>query len=431
MKKFFTRTILLAVSSLPVMAETTPEKDIGKKDAVPGECYAQVLVPPKLETKRVLLREPTRTVVVPAQYKWVTLRIMVGEPSERIEIIPGQYEWVEERVMVKSGHRQVTPAQYKWVDERIMVKEPGERIETIPAQYKWVDKRIMVKEPSERIEVVPARCEWADKKVPTANKTGEEKVLEKHAPPVWEKDTGLFTKIDETGEIICLMEAVATDKTITKHARSEPATTVAISPARYKIVRTGVIKRLATTRTIKIPAVYKTVRTRVIKRPATIRTIKIPAEYKTLRKRVMVRPAQYIDVPPEYKTVRKRVLKFPAQIRTVPIPAKYKSIRVKVLVAPAKTREVSEPATYETVQILVGDSFRELRSVLCETQKTPSNIRSLQTALRETGLYTSPVDGVLSQQTLEAVEKYQRKYHLLRGSITIETLEKLGVKITP
>ncbi|HDN26338.1 MAG TPA: hypothetical protein ENG03_04450 [Thioploca sp.] len=420
MKKFFTRTILLAVSSLPVMAETTPEKDIGKKDAVPGECYAQVLVPPKLETKRVLLREPTRTVVVPAQYKWVTLRIMVGGPSERIEIIPAQYEWVDERVMVKSGHQQVTPAQYKWVDERIMVKEPGERIETIPAQYKWVDKRIMVKEPSERIEVVPARCEWADKKV-----------LEKPATPVWGKDTGLFTKIDETGEIICLVEALATDKSITKPARSEPATTVAISPARYKIVRTGVIKRPATTRTIKIPAVYKTVRTRVIKRPATTRTIKIPGQYKTLRKRVMVRPAQCIDVPPEYKTVRKRVLNSPAQTRTVPIPAKYKTILVKVLVAPAKTREVSEPATYETVQIPVGDSFRELRSVLCETQMTPSNIRSLQTALRETGLYTSPVDGVLSQQTLDAVEKYQRKYHLLRGSITIETLEKLGVKITP
>ena len=90
------------------------------KDAIPGECYARVLIPPKYETK-------------------------------------------SKRILKQDAHTRQTvkPVQYSWQDKRVLVKEATKRIETIPVQYKWVNKQVVVKEPSERIETIPAKYEWA------------------------------------------------------------------------------------------------------------------------------------------------------------------------------------------------------------------------------------------------------------------------------
>ncbi len=202
----------------------------------PGACYARVLVP--------------------AQYKHETVKLLKAEASERLETIPARFETVLERVMVK---------------------EASERIEVVPATYGWETERILVKEASERLEVVPAIYE-----------TVTEKVIDKPAHVKWEKGRGLVEKVDfATGEIICLKKIPATYKTITKR----------------------VLKAPATTRMVEVPAQYKTVKRQVMRTPPTTRKVVIPAEYKMQRVVKLVEPAKVnrYFIPEKHQTVTKTV----------------------------------------------------------------------------------------------------------------------------
>ncbi|RKZ38461.1 MAG: hypothetical protein DRQ49_14255 [Gammaproteobacteria bacterium] len=377
-------------------------------NAVPGECYARVLIPPKYETKsKSVLKQAAYTrqeIVRPAQYGWQDKRVLVKEAAKRIETIPAKYEWVNEQVLVKEASERVEtiPAKYDLVNEQVLIKEASERIETIPAKYEWVNKQVVVQEQVTTVKTVPATY-----------RTVTEKVLEKPAHSVWKKGNGLITKIDEqTGEIMCLVEVPATYKTISQKVLDKPETTrtVVISPAKYKSVRTRILKKPAYTRTIKIPAKHKTVRKRVLRTPAKTRKVTIPAEYKT---------------------VRKQLLKTPAKTRKVEVPAEYKTIRVKVQTTPAQTRKVQIPAKYETIktQIKLSESKLDWQVVLCETNMTQENIKRLQVALRRAGFNPGRADGVIGKNTLQAVENYQRANKLPRGGITVETLEALNVKV--
>lgn len=75
-------------------------------NAVPGECYAKVWMPPQTKT--------------------VTERVCVKEAEEKIEIIPAQYEWVSEKVCVKEASKQLIeePAQFESYEQTVVV-EPG------------------------------------------------------------------------------------------------------------------------------------------------------------------------------------------------------------------------------------------------------------------------------------------------------------------
>jgi hypothetical protein len=200
--------------------------------AKPGECYAKVFVPPK--------------------YRTVTEKVLLKEPSEKIEIIPAQYEMVEEKVMVE-------PESEKW--------------EVVPAEYKWVEEKIVIKEASSRLETIPAKLEWK-----------EEKVLVKPAETKWKKGRGPIERIDySTGEIMCLVEEPATYKVIKKQVVSEPAKTVKVD----------------------IPAEYGTVKQKALVSPPTVKKVKIPAKYETVKVRKMVSPPQEKRIPiqAEYQTV--------------------------------------------------------------------------------------------------------------------------------
>ncbi|MCK5667400.1 MAG: peptidoglycan-binding protein, partial [Thiotrichaceae bacterium] len=135
--------------------------------------------------------------------------------------------------------------------------------------------------------------------------------------------------------------------------------------------------------------------------------------------------------PPKFNTVRKKIVKTPAETRVIPIPGKYKTVRVKVATTPATTRTIEIPARYETVskRVKVTEDKIEWRLVLCETNMTIRNIRSLQAALKAAGYNPGPVDGVIGKQTLKAVDAYQKEENLSRGGITFETVKKLNVNI--
>ncbi len=432
-------------------------------DAKPGECYAKVVIPAKYEvrTEEVVISEPSERIeIIPPKYEWVEETVQVKEPSFKLVPVPATYETVTERVEIKPASTQwvlttpkgqvktagasliayakgaglpadtarpgecyleyYKPAVYRTETEKVLVKEASEKITVVPPRYDWVEEKVMVKEASTKVVQVPATYE-----------TVTEKILVEPARTEWKKGRGAKERIDNaTGEIMCLVEI----------------------PAKYKTVTRRVVKTPATTKTIEIPAEYKTVRVRKLVQPAQEKRVEIPAEYKEVTKRVKVSEEAVTwvrqgdpapegakptgnklclkETPAVYKTITKRVLKTPATTKRVEIPAVTKKIRVRKLVQPAQEKRIPIPAKTQKVskKVKVGDERLEWRQILCETNTTPDLVRKIQKALNDAG-YRVAIDGVLGDETLRAIDKFQRKQGLARGGVTMDTLKALNVDI--
>lgn len=257
------------------------------------------------------------------------------------------------------------------------MQEPSERIEIIPAKYSDVKKKVVVKEASEKLVTVPAKYKTvkervlvkaATKKLIQVEPTYEtvtEQVLDKPAYTTWKKGTGPIQRIDETtGEIMCL---------------------------------------------VTVPASYKSVKKRVLKSPATTKVVEIPAVYNTIEKRVVATPA----------TTRK-----------VTVPAEYKTVTVTDEVSPPTERRVKIPGKYATVtkRNLVKDGSMEWREILCDTNMTRGRITQIQRALQSAGHNPGPIDGVVGDSTMRAVNSFQRSRKLpVDNYLNIATVRALGV----
>lgn len=274
--------------------------------------------------------------------------------------------------------RVVIPAKYAMESETVQIRDAGQRIETIAPEYGYVQQQVLVKEAYERLEVIPATYKTMSEtievaeaseqliRVPAKYKTVTEKIMVRPAHTEWKKGTGPIQKIDSgTGEIMCLVEVPAEYKTVTKTVMVEPETV----------------------RTVAIPGKSQKITRRVVDQPATTRKMVVPAEYKTVKVRKLTKAAQQhaIAIPAEYKTVEKR----------------------------AK----------------ISDAYLEWRSILCETNTQPSLIRDLQRALKAKGYNPGKIDGVLGQDTMEAVNAYQKAKGMASGQLTMNTLKSLGVAI--
>lgn len=207
-------------------------------NALPGHCYARVLIP--------------------ATYKTTTEQVVARGESERVETIS---------------------AKYGTDTQRVLVAEESQRLEVIPATYKTVTERVMVQPEQTSLIATPAKYE-----------TRSERVLVKQAFTTWKKGRGPVEKLDQaTGEIMCLVEVPAEYRTVTKRVQvTAPSTREVTKPAVYRTVTRRVVDRPASTRTVAIPAKYSTIKVQKVISPASQRTIKIPAKYQTVTKRVKV-----------------------------------------------------------------------------------------------------------------------------------------------
>ncbi len=272
--------------------------------------------------------------------------------------------------------RVLVPAKYKMQTERVLAKEASENISVVPAKYRTVTKKVLVKEAGERLVAVPAKyksvtekvlvSEASEKlvKVPAVYETVTEKILVKAAHTAWKKGRGPVEKLDNlTGEILCL---------------------------------------------VNVPAQYRTVTKRVLKTPATTKVVPIPAKYKT---------------------VTRKVLDTPATTKVVPIPAVYKTIKVRELVEPASVKKSVIPEKYQTItkRVKVSDAELKWQPVICKTNMSTPNIKSVQKALKSAGFNPGPIDGIFGWKTRAALEKYQRANSLSTGALTTETLNSLGL----
>jgi len=211
-------------------------------DAVPGRCYARVLIPAIFEeqTEEVLVKaESTRIEVTQAEYEWVTEQKLVREASSRIEIIP---------------------AEYKTVTEKVMVKPETTRLISVPAQFEQVTEQVMD---------VPAHTEW--------RRGNDGRRIEATRPDV------------SGGDVVRMVEVPASYKTITRTMQvTQPTVKEVIEPAEYKTVSKTVVVTPASSREITIPAQYTQVRKLHMVKPGESIEVKVPAEYKTITKRVKV-----------------------------------------------------------------------------------------------------------------------------------------------
>jgi hypothetical protein len=319
-------------------------------------------------------------------------------------------------------HEHFIPARHTERTEKVIVKDSYDVIEAEEAQYRWVEKRVLVSEASTRIEVISAQYE-----------TVTEQVIDVPAHRVWKKGTGPIQRIDEaTGEIMCLVDVPATYKTITRRVLSSPEST----------------------REIKIPARYETVRVRELVSDGSKTTRTIPAEYKDIVIREQYADAELawheihdgslsattrtgrkiclVEEPPKYETVRRTAVDTPAKSREIAIPPEFKSVEVHKLVTPAQKNVIKVPAEYETVNLREVDreGFMEWRSILCETNMDVATIRRIQQSLKEKGFNPGAIDGVVGEQTTQAVRAFQSENDLPTDEyLNMETVRALGLSL--
>lgn len=274
--------------------------------------------------------------------------------------------------------RVLIPPVYESTTEEMLVKEASETIAIQPAEFEWVEETVLVKEAGEKLIVVPATYKTVTERllvkdestrmveVPAVYETQTEKVLVTPAREYWKKGRGPIQKMDgTTGEIMCLV--------------SEPAV--------YKNVTKKVLKTAATTREEIVPAEYETVTKTVIDQASYTRAEVIPAEYGTIKVRKLVKDAQEIrnHVDAEYRTVAKRVM--------------------------------------------IEPSYMEWRPILCETNINEASVSDIQRALKNKGFDPGVIDGIYGVNTRAAVKAFQQSKGLATGSLTIETVDALGLDL--
>ncbi len=214
-----------STASAPVIAASG---DLYPPNARPGECYARMLVP--------------------AQHRTVTKKVLKKEASERVQIIP---------------------ATYKTVTKRVLVKPETTKLVEVPAKYATK---------TERIQVSPARTVWKKGAGIDAASAGAGAAGGDSAAAIIDRfgnQKVVGTRVTDTGEVMCLVEIPAQYKTVSK--------TVLVSPA--------------TTKKVTIPAEYKTVQVTELVTAAQEKRIKIPEEYGTVTRTELVQAEQLTWVP--------------------------------------------------------------------------------------------------------------------------------------
>lgn len=269
------------------------------------------------------------------------------------------------------------PERFATYQREYEARAASERIETTPPRYENVTEQYVVQEAYERVEVIPAQFRMVTEQVEVAAPSSQyvasepvyetitERVLETPARSVWKLGRGPVERIDHaTGDIMCLVEE---------------------------------------------PAVYRNVTRRVLKAPAEAREVAVPGQYQLVNRRVLERPAE---------------------VRRVVVPQQIGTRTVRRMVQPGGVQRIAVPAQLATTTVreLVQPASLEWRSVLCETNMTPENIRRVQAALLREGFNPGPLDGRLSRSTLAALNQYQRARNLPEDQyLNLQTMRALGV----
>jgi len=454
---------LLVALLLPFTQTNAKEISLTPPDAKAGECYARV--------------------VLPAQYEDVEEKVMVKEPSEKIEIVPAEYTETEEEVEVVPAIKNLNPvpATYKEVIETIEVKpamriwktslkkkalpvspnilkavadsgvnlkaaEPGDCFKEyfIPRKFKTVSEDILVRKDHNKTEVVEPEFEIVDKtiivkpaskkivEVPAEYDEVEEKVLVEAEKTVWKKGQNPAQKVSgATGEIMCLVKIPAKYRTIKKRVLKSPATTKVVEvPAETKVIKVKKLLSDTQLKHITKPALYETIEKTALESEARFDWIHaddaVDNEYKYTGRQICLTEEKAKTVE-----IKKIVIDTPERVEEEIVPAVKKSITVKKLIAEAKEVKTPIPAEYKMMKKRkkVAGTHIEWKRILCQTNMTKDVIAKIQSALNDKGYSAGKADGVLGKGTRNALDKFQTDNNLATGGITYETLGALQITL--
>lgn len=355
-----------------------------------SECFANVLVPAKFETRTeevVKVPATKRLEVVPATYKTVTEQELVRPEMKRQTPVPATYKNVTEEVVVSPATTREEPiaATYKMVSEPVVLKPASTRIEVIPATYKTVTENVMATPERKELKVIPAT--YTDK---------EEQIVDRPASTRVETVPATFKT--ESEQVLARAESLRYEpislplkKVSEEVLRSQASAQLQAVQPTLRTVSERVVVKEASTRLVEVPAVFETVTERVkiadaskewkrgrawIGQAINVRPLRgfvvgndgrvdgnrvaaaadkqssgvvdttvVTANNSNLDDDVMC----LVELPEQFKTVSRQVLKTPATVREVVIPAEYATVTRQVLDTSASTREVAIPATYQTV----------------------------------------------------------------------------------
>jgi hypothetical protein len=350
-------------------------------------------------------------VAVPEQFQTITRQVVKTAATVREVIIPAEYETVTRQVVEKEGASTeiAIPATFQTVSRQEI------DIEKLKAAgYKFDDIGNIVATPGGERVLRAASLTTGSAGVTANNSVGKG------------ADSGEEGYVRE-------IKIPAVYQTVTRQVVDQPATVRTIEvPGITKTVKTRIEVSPARTEETVIPAVYRTLTRQVVDQPATQREIVIPAQYQTVERRVVDTPATTRKIPVAAITqvVQRRVIDTPASMREETIPAVYRTVTRQVIDQPASAREIDVPAQYDTIryQVKVSDARTESRPILCETNATPTKIMEIQRALSGAGFNPGPINGVLRDATMRAVNGYQQSKGLpVDGFLNLETVKSLGV----
>ncbi|GAB5521934.1 MAG: hypothetical protein RhofKO_41850 [Rhodothermales bacterium] len=320
-------------------------------NASAGTCYARVYVPPQYDRleRRVLTKEASERIsVTQPRYTSRTERYVVQEAGEMLEILDenGRPFRANERPDIRTrgdGTIEVIPRAFDTVQDQIMVREGADRLEVMPAQYETITERVMIR---------PARQVWKPQRSQIYG-----------AAIVTDSNGEMVTRIDESGEVICLVEE---------------------------------------------PAEYKTITRQVLRRPAQTRRIPLDAEYRTITKRIPRRMSvRTVPTEPQYQTVTQQVLAEAATERRTPLQEEYQTYYEEQLIADA---EVGWLPVLCDVNV-TRETLREVQRALQRNGYEPGavdgvlgtrTLRALTSFQRANGLAW----GALTLETLDALGVY-------------------------
>ncbi len=354
-------------------------------------------------------------VAIPEQFQMVTRQIVKTPASVREVIVPAEYGTSTRQVLERGADKREieVPATYQTVT-RMEVDTDKMR----SMGYKFNEQGDIIATPAgERVLRAAA----------VAAATGSGAAGGSAAA---KKSAGA-----QSGEEAYVREIKlpAEYRTVTRQEIDQPATVRTIEVAgTTKTVKRQVLVTPASTQEVVTPAVFRTVSRQVVDAPASSREIAIPAEFKTIERRVVDKPAatRLIPVAAVTETRTRRVIDQPASVREETIPAVFRTVSRQVIDVPASLKEYEVPAQYETLsyQVKLSDASTQRRAVLCETNATPAKIQEIQRALQTAGFNPGPINGVLRDQTMKAVNQYQQSKGLpVDGFLNLETVKALGV----
>jgi len=446
-----------SASTSAVSIQQTADGSFTLPNAKSGTCYGKVVIPAqyKTVTEKVLASQAdTKITIIPAQYKSGTERVLDTAASTKIVAIPATYKTETKTIVVSPAYTEwknglhpearissaallasaraagmnleAAPSgscfyefyaapQFKTTTEKVLATAASTKIIAKPASFKPGTKRILV---------TPASTKLV--KVPATYKTVTDRIQVSPAKKVW-KNTQCHDADCSVEEMMCLVDVPAVYKTVTKQVIVTPETTKSVTiPAVYKTVQTNELASAASTQTVTVPATYKN-----ITKTAKVSGAKYVWSDSMMEKPGMSRTSSVIckvTVPEVKRTITKQVVATPASSKTITIPATYKTVQVTKLVTPERTEKKVIPATYKTVskQVQVSPQSVKWMPVLCKSSMTVETISKIQRALTSAGFNTA-VTGSLDASTKAAVRAYQQKNGLTVSGLSIDTLKRLGV----